>query len=70
VELAKVAALALSRDDEALVLGGNFLRLIEKAGRRDHAKREHRPTNFASARRSSIGAANRGDPWLQDEVSS
>ena len=69
VELAKIAALTLSRDDEALVLGGNFLRLITKAGRRDHAKKEYRLAYSAPTRRSSIGAANRGDPWLQDEVS-
>jgi uncharacterized protein len=69
VELAKVAALALSRDNEALVLGGNFLRLITKAGRRDHEKKEYRLGYSAPTRRSSIGGANRGDPWLQDEVS-
>jgi uncharacterized protein len=33
VELAKVRALELSKEDEALVLGGNFLRLIAKARR-------------------------------------
>ena len=62
VELAKIAALTLSRDDEALVLGGNFLRLITKAGRRDHAKKEYRLAYSAPTRRSSIGAANRAIP--------
>lgn len=69
VELAKVAALALSRDDEALVLGDNFLRLIGRVSRHDHAEKEYRGAKFAPARRSPIGAANRGDPWLQGEFS-
>lgn len=34
VELAKVRALGLSEEDEALVLGGNFLRLIQRARKR------------------------------------
>jgi predicted TIM-barrel fold metal-dependent hydrolase len=34
VELAKVRVLELSKEDEALVLGGNFLRLIAAAGSR------------------------------------
>ena len=33
VELAKIRALELSPDDEALVVGGNFLRLIARARR-------------------------------------
>src|SRR6476646_2868501 len=36
VELAKVAALALSRDNEALVLGGLCISLKTKADRRHH----------------------------------
>jgi predicted TIM-barrel fold metal-dependent hydrolase len=35
VELAKVRALQLSREDERLVLGGNFLRLIARVRRQD-----------------------------------
>src|SRR6266404_4549446 len=42
VELAKVRALELSKSDQALVLGGNFLRLIKRAGRPGHAGYEHR----------------------------
>jgi uncharacterized protein len=34
VELAKIRALGLAPEDQALVLGGNFLRLISGAGRR------------------------------------
>lgn len=32
VELAKIRALGLTKEDERLVMGGNFLRLISKAG--------------------------------------
>jgi uncharacterized protein len=36
VELAKIRALGLSRSDEALVLGGNFLRLTSRSGTKRH----------------------------------
>ena len=69
VELAKVRALGLSKSDEALVLGGNFLRLIESAGRPGHAGYEHRLAYSAPVRRLEAKIMERGDPWLQDGVS-
>ena len=69
VELAKVRALGLSKSDEALVLGGNFLRLIERAGRPGHAGYEHRPAYSAPVRRLEAKIMEKGDPWLQDGVS-
>jgi len=69
VELAKVRALGLSESDEALVLGDNFLRLIERAGRRGHARYEHRLAYSAPVRRLEAKIMERGDPWLQDGVS-
>jgi predicted TIM-barrel fold metal-dependent hydrolase len=61
VELAKVRALKLSLADEEHVLGRNFLRLIERRGRRYD-------------RRSSITAAvgppaEYRDPWLVQHFS-
>ena len=69
VELAKVRALGLSKSDEALVLGGNFLRLIESAGRPGHAGYEHRLAYSAPVRRLEAEIMEKGDPWLQDGVS-
>src|SRR5215813_3523509 len=69
VELAKVRALGLSKSDEALVLGGNCLGLIERAGRRGHAGYEHRLAYSAPIRRLEAKIMERGDPWLQDGVS-
>jgi predicted TIM-barrel fold metal-dependent hydrolase len=66
VELAKVRALGLSRSDEALVLGGNFLRLIERAGRPGHAGDEHRLVYSAPVRRLAAEITERGDPWLPE----
>lgn len=57
VELAKVRALELSQEDEALVLGGNFLRLIAKI-------RRHRPRLSAPLALSSPPARDALDPWL------
>ena len=68
VELAKVRALGLSKSDETLVLGGNFLGLIERAGRRGHARYEHRLAHSAPVRRLAAQITGRGDPWLQKEV--
>jgi predicted TIM-barrel fold metal-dependent hydrolase len=68
VELAKVRALGLSKSDEALVLGGNFLRLIERAGRPGHAGYEHRLAHSARVPRLAAQITARGDPWLQQEV--
>jgi uncharacterized protein len=69
VELAKVRALGLSKSDEALVLGGNFLRLIERAGRPGHAGSERRLAYSAPVRGLEAKTMERGDPWLQDGVS-
>jgi len=69
VELSKVRALGLSKSDEALVLGGNFLRLIESAGRPGHAGYEHRLAYSAPVGRLEAKIMERGDPWLQDGVS-
>jgi predicted TIM-barrel fold metal-dependent hydrolase len=69
VELAKVGALGLSRRDEALVLGGNFLGLIERAGRRAHAGHERRLAYSSPVRRLEAKTMERGDPWLQDGAS-
>lgn len=58
VELAKVRLLGLSRPDEELVLGGNFLRLIAKSGIR-------------SFRRTSVPlqpARPPADPWTSGEI--
>ena len=68
VELAKARALGLSRSDETLVLGDNFLRLIERVGRPGHARNEHRLAHSAPVRRLAIQMTEKGDPWLQEEV--
>jgi uncharacterized protein len=68
VELTKVRALGLSRSDEALVHGDNFLRLIEKIGRPGHARNEHRLAHSAPVRRLAVQMTERGDPWLQEEA--
>jgi hypothetical protein len=52
-----------------LVLGGNFLGLIERAGRRGHAGYERRLAYSAPVRRLEAKIMEKGDPWLQDEVS-
>jgi uncharacterized protein len=67
-ELAKVRALRLTRRDEALVLGGNFLRLIERAGSPGRASVEQRPARPAPERRLAAQKMERGDPWLGEEV--
>jgi uncharacterized protein len=69
VELAKARALGLSGSDETLVLGDNFLRLIERAGRPGRARNEHRLTRSAPVRRLAVQITERGDPWLQEDVS-
>ena len=51
VELAKVRALGLPRSDETLVLGDNFLRLIERAGRFGRARNDHRLVHSAPVRK-------------------
>ena len=67
-ELAKVRALRLTRREEALVLGGNFLRLIERAGSPRGAGIEQELGRFVSVRRSAAQMKERGDPWLGEGV--
>lgn len=68
VELAKARALALSGSDEILVLGDNFLRLIESAGRPGRARNEHRMARSVPVRTLAVQVTDRGDPWLQKEA--
>jgi len=67
VELAKVRLLGLSTTDEALVLGGNFLRLTRNVARTAHKINTYRPGRVQQPQTTSEGAAHRGDPWLQNE---
>lgn len=60
VELAKVRALHLSARDAAQVLGGNFLRLIEKVD----APRQHRSPRRHSDTIPLPSVGSYGDPWL------
>jgi uncharacterized protein len=60
VEMAKVTALNLSQEDERLILGENFLRLISRVGRR-------RDFDYSLAGPSLTAIeqqGGRGDPWL------
>ncbi len=69
VELAKVRALALSIPDESAVLGGNFLRLIGKAGQPARMVNEVGLADFRHIHHLPIAThTHRGDPWLQEEV--
>ena len=56
VELEKIYLLGLTASDEALVLGGNFLRLISQVGRR--SGKMSKPTQRA------YPSGRRPDPWL------
>jgi predicted TIM-barrel fold metal-dependent hydrolase len=67
-ELAKVRALRLTQRDEALVLGRNFLRLIERAGSPRRAGIEQELGRFVPVRRSAAQMMDRGDPWLREGV--
>jgi len=58
---------AIERSDESLVLGDNFLRLIERAGRPGQARNEYSLCS-APERKLAAQMTARGDPWLQDEV--
>jgi uncharacterized protein len=60
VELAKIRALGLSRSDEALVLGGNFLRLTSRSG----TKRRPMTRPPAAVTRQSPLLRLDTDPWL------
>jgi uncharacterized protein len=68
VELAKVRALGLSKKDEALILGGNFLRLIGRVGQSARAKNTYRLANFRTTTPVTLKPVERSDPWLQEEV--
>jgi len=63
-ELAKVRELRLTRRDEALVLGGNFLRLTDEAGSPGCARIEQRLAHSIPMRRLATPMMERGDPWL------
>jgi uncharacterized protein len=67
-ELAKVRALRLARGDEALVLGGNFLRLVERAGSPGRTGIDEELSRFVPMRWSAEQMAERGDPWLGEGV--
>jgi uncharacterized protein len=67
-ELTKVRALRLTQRDEALVLGGNFLRLIERAGSPRRAGIDQELGRFVPVRRSAAQMKEGGDPWLGEGV--
>jgi predicted TIM-barrel fold metal-dependent hydrolase len=66
VELAKVRALGLSKKDEALILGGNFLRLIGSVGQSARTQNTYELADFRTTTPVALRAAERGDPWLQE----
>jgi len=68
VELAKVRALGLSRDDEDLVLAGNFLRLTASVGQSSRAIKIDPSTRPQAGNVLAFEAVNRGDPWLPAEA--
>ncbi|MBE7446111.1 MAG: amidohydrolase family protein [Planctomycetia bacterium] len=64
VELAKVYALGLPPEDEQLVLGGNFLRLISRRRRRLTG----RPSTKAPVTAQALALQLHGkDPWVEGE---
>jgi predicted TIM-barrel fold metal-dependent hydrolase len=69
VELAKVGELGLSRSDQILVLRDNFLHLVKRLGRPLHARNQHRHARSSFAPNSPVRVRDRGDPWLQSEIS-
>jgi len=68
VELSKVRALGLSRNDEGLVLAGNFLRLTGSVGQSSRAMKMDRPAHSELDKPLAVDAMSRGDPWLQMEA--
>jgi predicted TIM-barrel fold metal-dependent hydrolase len=68
VELAKVLALGLSRNDEDLVLGGNFLRLTSEVGRNALQLPGYHMAHSQLTKPVSAKMTDRGDPWLKDGV--
>jgi predicted TIM-barrel fold metal-dependent hydrolase len=61
VELAKVKVLNLSSADEALVLGGNFLRLIARVGVRRQTRVDGSVNDWNAG--ALVSQGDRGDPW-------
>jgi len=68
VELSKVRALGLSRNDEGLVLAGNFLRLTGSVGQSSRAMKMDRPAHSELDKPLAVDPMSRGDPWLQTEA--
>ena len=68
VELSKVRALGLSRNDEGLVLAGNFLRLTGSVGQSSRAMKMDQPAHSELDKPLAVDAMSRGDPWLQTEA--
>jgi predicted TIM-barrel fold metal-dependent hydrolase len=68
VELVKVRALGLAKQDEALILGGNFLRLIGSVGQRARTSSTYELADLRTPTPVVLRAAERGAPWLQEEV--
>lgn len=68
VELAKVRALKLPSEEEALVLGGNFLSLIARIHRwpRLHARAA---ANVPRPQSEPVIEREMRDPWLSEQVS-
>jgi hypothetical protein len=62
VELAKVRALGLSPSEQRLVVSGNLLRLIARAGLRPPVRKINRMELQAPLR--PVPDPERGDPWL------
>lgn len=60
VELSKIRALGLTKSDEQLVLGGNFLKLISKA-------RSRSPSQVSMPADVSELQAARSDPWSGEQ---
>jgi uncharacterized protein len=67
VELAKVRALGLSKQDEAWILGGNFLRLISNVDQSAQAQHPDELADFRTTTPMALRATERGDPWLQED---
>ena len=64
VELAKVKVLNLPKQDEDLVVGGNFLRLISRAGHLVNVINSHNSVKPRQPMEVFGNELDRGDPWL------
>jgi predicted TIM-barrel fold metal-dependent hydrolase len=69
VELAKVRELGLSRSDQTLVLRDNFLHLVKSVGHPVRARKQYRLARSSFAPNSPVRVRERGDPWVQSEIS-